>query len=310
MPISGLNKEVARVGRDLVLPEGVLGNRSRNDDMVFYFLANQTTETISPTVCEFRISGYEPEIWDPETGECYPAKNWKVENGRTKVELEFTPVDSFFVVFKTSTTSRGCSTPQESFSSVLDLSKGWSVQFDPDWGLEQAKPYPELQLWNKDADESIRYFSGTAVYKKTFEFSPNKEKQYQLDLGDVHNIAGVTLNGKTFPNQWKPPYIFNLAGALVEGENTIEISVTNVWKNRLIGDSLLPNTVKRKGANGSLFDIPAWVEDTTKLPDSRRKRTFLIYEPYIDSRKKSEEEISAMLAPSGLMGPVSLMCSD
>ena len=104
-PVSEMAAEIERVGRDLILPEGIIGNRSKNDDMTYYFVANQSFEAQSNAICDFRISGYKPEIWDPETGEQYPAKNWQTKDGRTQVELD-SPADSLFVVFKNRRTRR------------------------------------------------------------------------------------------------------------------------------------------------------------------------------------------------------------
>jgi len=58
-----------------------------------------------------------------------------------------------------------------------------------------------------------------------------------LDLGDVKNLAEVIVNGKSLGIVWKQPFRVNTTGALKNGENRIEIKVTNLWVNRLIGDA-------------------------------------------------------------------------
>ena len=305
-PVSAMAAEIERVGRDLILPEGIIGNRSKNDDMTYYFVANQTFDAKPQAICDFRIAGYEPEIWDPETGERYPAKNWQSKDGRTQVTFDFSPVDSIFVVFKKPTDSTGKSTPAEEFASVLNLSSDWMVQFDPQWGMAEEQSFPNLAMWNTSLVNDIKFYSGTAVYKKKFKFKPKRGKRYQLNLGEVHSIAGVKLNGREFPNLWKPPFVLDVSDALKRGENTLEITVTNVWKNRLIGDTLLPEKVKRKGYSGVVTEIPEWVEDPSKMPAERKPRTFLIYQPYLDCKKMSSEKIVKQLAPSGLAGPVQL----
>jgi hypothetical protein len=298
--------EIDRVGRDLILPEGIIGNRSQNAEMTYYFVANQTFDAKPQAICDFRIAGYEPEIWDPETGERYPANNWQSKDGRTQVTFDFSPADSIFVVFKKPTKSGGNSNPPETFSSALNLSKDWAVQFDPQWGVAEEQSFPNLTLWNTSPVDDIKYYSGTAVYKKKFRFTPKRGQKYRLNLGEVNYIAGVKLNGKTFPNQWKPPFVLDVTDALKEGENTLEISVTNVWKNRLIGDTLLPEKVQRKGYSGVVTEIPEWVTDPSKIPADRKPRTFLIYQPYLECKKMSPQEIAKELAPSGLAGPVHL----
>ena len=150
----------------------------------------------------------------------------------------------------------------------------------------------------------IAGLSSAEQARLNFEFTPKRGKKYQLDLGKVHYIAGVKLNGKTFPNQWKPPFVLDVTDALEKGENTLEISVTSVWKNRLIGDTLLPDKVKRKGHSGVVTEIPEWVTDPGRIPADRKPRTFLVYQPYLSSRQMSAEEVVKQLAPAGLAGPV------
>ena len=67
-----------------------------------------------------------------------------------------------------------------------------------------------------------------------------------LDLGEVREIAEVTVNGRAYPAIWKPPYQVDITDALggrgiPNGRIDIEIKVTNLWPNRLIGDARLPD---------------------------------------------------------------------
>jgi hypothetical protein len=89
------------------------------------------------------------------------------------------------------------------------------------------------------------YFSGTATYTKTFDWTPpseiEKEKsEVWLDLGEVQVMADVKLNGRDLGVLWKPPFRVNIAGALKPGRNTLEIRVADLWPNRMIGDQALP----------------------------------------------------------------------
>lgn len=61
-----------------------------------------------------------------------------------------------------------------------------------------------------------------------------------IDLGEVGVMATVTLNGKNVGTSWMAPYRLNISDALQEGENSLEIKVVNVWRNRLTGDKTLP----------------------------------------------------------------------
>jgi hypothetical protein len=57
-----------------------------------------------------------------------------------------------------------------------------------------------------------------------------------LDLGDVKNLAVVTVNGKQAGEAWHAPYRVDVTSALKPGTNEIQVRVVNAWVNRLIGD--------------------------------------------------------------------------
>ena len=74
-----------------------------------------------------------------------------------------------------------------------------------------------------------------------------------LDLGTVKNLAEVTLNGKALGILWKPPFRVDVTEALKPGANHLEIAVTNLWPNRLIGDQTLPENERITWASIALY---------------------------------------------------------
>ena len=64
--------------------------------------------------------------------------------------------------------------------------------------------------------------------------------KFYLDLGRVMNLAQVTHNGKDLGVLWKKPFQIEITSALKADANKLEIKVTNLWPNRLIGDASLP----------------------------------------------------------------------
>lgn len=104
-----------------------------------------------------------------------------------------------------------------------------------------------LTSWSESADPGVKYFSGTATYNKAVNAPPDCFKQgarLWLDLGDVKNLAEVLVNGQSLGIVWKRPFRVELSGALKPGANVIEVRVTNLWVNRLIGD-LQPNVTRK-----------------------------------------------------------------
>jgi hypothetical protein len=147
---------------------------------------------------------------------------------------------------------------------------------------------------------------GTATYQTAFTLPSeivNRKSPMFLDLGEVKEIAEVRLNGKPLGTLWKPPFKVDVSDALVEGENTLEIKVTNLWPNRLIGDEKLHpdpslDTIKIGGiwGHGPQQTIPQWVRDGKQSPVGR---TTWILNKFYDA--------DSPLLPSGLLGPVRLL---
>jgi hypothetical protein len=97
----------------------------------------------------------------------------------------------------------------------------------------------ELSDWSNNSDPGIKYFSGVATYTRKIDVpisALTSGAHIELDLGKVHEIAEVIVNGKTEGIAWKPPYRVDITDAVKAGENTLSIKVVNLWPNRLIGD--------------------------------------------------------------------------
>lgn len=172
----------------------------------------------------------------------------------------------------------------------------WKVQFQAGRGAPEQINLEKLISWPDHSDEGVRYFSGTAIYRTKFQgakVAPNS--RIELDLGRVEVAAEVTLNGKSLGTLWKPPFVCDVTDALRPGENELEVRVTNLWPNRLIGDEQYPDDL----ASGKWGGIPAWPEWLKKgqpRPEPRRL-TFFTWKHY----QKDDP-----LLPSGLLGPVVL----
>ena len=92
-------------------------------------------------------------------------------------------------------------------------------------------------------EPGIRYFSGIATYRTEFTCTESLAAEgvpAQLDLGRVHEVAEVWLNGERLGIGWHPPYRFSVEGSLRPGANRLEVRVANLWHNRIVGDAALP----------------------------------------------------------------------
>ncbi len=207
-----------------------------------YFVANQMGKK-RMLVLSFRIEGKTPELYNPVTNVTRSCAQWKTENGQTKLTYRFEPNESLFVIFRDGETQSGSGKNWIEARSVMNIEGHWSVQFDPAFG-GPAKPvtFTELTDWSKNTDGQIRFYSGTAIYRKTFQWDKNKTdgEAFWLELGSFANIAEVKLNGQSCGICWTDPFHVRISNALKQGENKLEIAVTNTWANRLIGDNDLP----------------------------------------------------------------------
>ena len=185
----------------------------------------------------------------------------------------------------------------------------WTLNFPANWGAPPGVKLDPLMSWTDHADAGVRYFSGTATYEKVIQIAPNRltaGRELWLDLGGVKNFAEVSLNGKNLGVLWKPPFRVDLTGAAKPGDNHLQINITNLWPNRLIGDEQLPHDVEWVGNDSlhawmaewlldSLKTWPRWMLDGQPSPTGRL--TFTTWHHY---RKDSP------LLESGLLGPVTL----
>ncbi len=181
----------------------------------------------------------------------------------------------------------------------IDLAGPWSLRFPPNWGAPASVTLDRLISWTDHPDAGVRYFSGTATYSKTFEVPAEwleSGRIVSLDLGAVDNFATVSINGVDQGVWWKPPFAGDVTRAVKVGTNEIEVRVTNLWANRLIGDEQWPSDVEWDGIH--LARWPQWLLDQKPRPVAERL-TFTTWKHY--------DKDSALL-PSGLLGPVRL-CS-
>jgi len=192
---------------------------------------------------------------------------------------------------------------------VLELAGPWDVQFDPHWfypdnGTGGKIRFDQLVDWTKRPEEAIKYYSGIAVYKKTFDIQSKSENQKMvLALGKLNNLARVRLNGRELGVVWTAPWQVEIpAGLLKSAGNELEIEVANLWPNRLIGDATLPPDKRRTVTNVATYEpvdsegfrgINSWARGSCKSCSERVK-----------TGKPAD------LLSSGLIGPVRFMAAE
>lgn len=180
-------------------------------------------------------------------------------------------------------------------AAPLELKGPWQVSFQAKRGAPATATFDKLISLSEHSDPGIRYFSGTAVWKTNFDLAaiPQGEAIY-LDLGRVEVISEVKLNGQDLGILWKDPFRLDVTKFLKPGSNTLEVAVTNLWVNRLIGDEQLPPDVEWAGKPLAIW--PDWFVNQRPRPTPERV-TFTTWHHW------SKDDA---LKPSGLIGPVLL----
>jgi hypothetical protein len=234
--------------------DGDLRYTHRHDNGAeIYFLGNRTTERVT-AACRFRVSGCQPELWDPVTGARRVLPEFREEGGRTTVPLQFAPNQSYFVIFgkrgetqapvpqsAQDRSSRAVNFPTT--TAVAELTGPWEVDFDAKWGGPGRMTFQKLEDWTRRPEPGIRYYSGKAVYRKLFDAPPSAlhASMLFLDLGQLAVMARVKVNQRDLGVVWCAPQRVAVPVELLKpAGNQLEITVANLWPNRLIRDAGLP----------------------------------------------------------------------
>lgn len=212
--------------------------RDAGDDI--YFVANRADRKVETTWL-FRVAGKKAEWWNPLTGERRLLGRYEESEGQTHVPVRLDAHESGFLFFR----NRGVTTKERAnppaFRPVLTLEGAWDVAFDPNWGGPALVRFDRLEDWAQRPEQSIRYYSGKAVYRIRFDAAIKDVSDLFLSLGRVCNIASVRLNGRDLGITWVAPWRVAVPNHLLKPhDNKLEIAVVNLWWNRLVRDSKLP----------------------------------------------------------------------
>ncbi len=243
----------AKIRRETMIDRGLQCIRRVDGTTTTYFIANRGAETIDGLVpLEIKIGS--AVLYNPMNASFGQAIT-KVSGKTNMVYLQLKPGESCLVqVFAGKT-----NIPEYAYWKLsgekINLNADWTLTFvsgGPE--LPQTVKLSKLGSWTELEGESYRAFSGTAVYKTTFEKPSGKAETWQLDLGKVAHSARIILNGKELITLISSPFLANIPGYELKDKNTLEISVTNLMGNRMAD-------MERKGRPYKIFynvNFPAY----------------------------------------------------
>jgi hypothetical protein len=285
--------------------------RSSNDGVLqrttpeaeLFFVINPAGDRAERTFA-FPVRNSVPELWNPYTGTLCRTSRWQVRGDSTYLDLTLEKDGSMFVVFPFRRGNYPLLPEIEILNeTVIPVTGAWTVAFRPKLDKPFSRKLPSLIDFGKQQDAALKYFSGTAKYERKIRINAgdlDENRRILLDLGELHDIAELEVNGHNAGVLWSPPYETDITPYLTAGENSLSISITNNWANLLIGDEQRPADFEwgnDRGDEGrALKAFPDWFVKNQPRPSGRKAFTVWYY-----FRKDSP------LYPAGLIGPVRIV---
>ena len=289
----------------------LLARRRDLDDAVVYFLLNDSDAAFDGEVSVSAPDGAAVELWNAVDGSMEPISASPDGVGRTAFRITVPAHRSVFAV-----ASRGCMRPSGGKAPrkwrATDISSGWTASFSGVNAPEGDIDFPELVSWTESGDSKMKYFSGRARYRRDVEVEGGGA--VRLDLGKVHELANVFVNGKRVATLWEEPFEVDITEFARKGRNVVEVEVVNIWPNRLIGDAIFRRDHPGCEKMGDPREWHAWAAHNVVPPKGNEFPQWVL-----DNRPDSGTGVWTWsnfgwawspddeLLPSGLLGPVRIM---
>ncbi len=205
-----------------------------------YFLNNHSQRLYNDTI-RLRTNATHAEYWDPVTGKQYALAVSASGKEGMLLNVVLQPNESGFIVTSNQASPFLPTKLKGIEEQVTPIEGEWKVTFESKWGGPGEVTFTTLTDWTLNEDNRIKYYSGTAIYKKTIQLEkPVSGRQLLLRFPQLGSIARVSINGKEVSTVWCSPWEADITPYIAAGENKLEIEVVNSLMNRMIGDASLP----------------------------------------------------------------------
>ena len=248
MICDGLDLETlfAQIGYvpDCKTPDGmnVYSGHQKDGDTDIYILSNQDNRALTMDVA-FRVTGKQPELWNPVTGVIRKLPAFRQEEKTTVVPMRLDKNECVFVVFRKKGEPEA-TTLEANYPAPLrtqEVKGEWNVAFESAFKTPAPVRMTELDNLSTNANDSIRYFSGTATYTTTVNLDhAGRDEHMFMAFDNVGTMAKVYINGKYAGGVWTTPYKLDVTDFVKDGRNDVRVEVVNTWVNRIVGDMNLP----------------------------------------------------------------------
>ena len=201
--------------------------RLRYEDRDIFFLINTDSTRTLQLNATFKSQGKAAWLWNPETGK----RTLFASPVAGAIPVMLAPHGSRLLVFESGSAKR--TTPSnKSSGSATTLSGPWTCQFLPAQGKAFARPAFELADLGRSNDEALNTFAGVIEYSRSLRID-DAGTASQLDLGIVHGVSEVLVNGTRVGTRWYGQHVYDISGAVKPGANDLLIKVTTVLHNHI-----------------------------------------------------------------------------
>lgn len=231
---------------DCKVPDGmnVYQGHQKDGDTDIYILSNQDNRALTMDVA-FRVTGKQPELWDPVTGVIRKLPAFRQEEKTTVVPMKLDKNECVFVVFREKG-EPSATTLEANYPAPLRTQEAtgeWNVTFESAFKTPAPVRMATLDNLSDNANDSIRYFSGTATYTTSVSLNRAGRGEHMfMAFDNVGTMAKVYINGKYAGGVWTAPYRLDVTDFVKNGNNDVKVEVVNTWVNRIVGDMNLPES--------------------------------------------------------------------
>lgn len=206
--------------------------RRKHEKGHIYFLAMLQNNPVNGWVT-LGVNAESAMLFDPISGRKGVAALRK-NNGRTEIYLQLKPGESMIV----KTFNHPVEAEKWSYYKLADqtiqLDRGWQLSFiESEPAIEETFTPDSLHSWTQLGHDDLQRNMGTGCYSLTFDLRKKPAAEYLLSLGDVRESAVICINGEIADTLYAVPFETRIGSLLKEGENSIEIEVTNLPTNRI-----------------------------------------------------------------------------
>lgn len=231
---------------DCKVPDGmnVYQGHQKDGDTDIYILSNQDNRALTMDVA-FRVTGKQPELWNPVTGVIRKLPAFRQEEKTTVVPMKLEKNECVFVVFREKG-EPSATTLEANYPAPLRTQEAtgeWDVTFESAFKTPSPVRMATLDNLSDNTNDSIRYFSGTATYTTTVSLDRAGRGEHMfMAFDNVGTMAKVYINGKYAGGVWTAPYRLDVTDFVKDGRNDVKVEVVNTWVNRIVGDMNLPES--------------------------------------------------------------------